>query len=38
LPTNKEGVEVADRLSDGDRAKLMGETASKIYKWSPTKA
>ena len=25
-------------LTDGDRAKLMGGTASKIYKWSPTKA
>jgi len=41
LLTYKEGVEafrITDRLSDGDRAKLMGGTASKIYKWSPTKA
>jgi L-fuconolactonase len=41
LLTYKEGVEafrVTDGLSDGERAKLMGGTASKIYKWSPTKA
>jgi hypothetical protein len=24
-----------DKLSDSDKAKLMGGTASKIYKWSP---
>jgi L-fuconolactonase len=41
LLTYKEGVEafrVTDRLSDGDRAKLMGGTASRIYGWSPSKA
>jgi hypothetical protein len=25
-------------LSDGDRAKLMGGTTSRIYNWSPPKA
>jgi predicted TIM-barrel fold metal-dependent hydrolase len=41
LLTYKEGVEafrVTDRLSDGDRAKLMGGTLSRIYNWSPSKA
>jgi hypothetical protein len=41
LLTYKEGVEafrVSDRLSHGDRAKLMGGTASWIYGWSPSKA
>ena len=41
LLTYAEGVDafrVADWLSDGDRAKLMGGTASKAYKWSPGKA
>ena len=41
LLTYKEGVEafrVTDKLSDSDRAKLMGGTASKVYKWSPGKA
>jgi hypothetical protein len=41
LLTYKEGVEafrVTDRLSDGDRAKLMGGTASRIYGLSPAKA
>ena len=41
LLTYKEGVEafrVTDRLSDGDRAKLMGGTLSRIYGWSPSKA
>ena len=41
LLTYAEGVDsfrVADWLSDGDRAKLMGGTASKVYKWSPGKA
>jgi predicted TIM-barrel fold metal-dependent hydrolase len=41
LLTYAEGVasfRIADWLSDGDRAKLMGETASKVYKWSPNKA
>jgi L-fuconolactonase len=38
LLTYKEGVEafrVTDRLSDGDRAALMGGTLTKIYGWSP---
>jgi L-fuconolactonase len=38
LLTYQEGVEafrVTDRLSDSDRAKLMGGTAARIYKWSP---
>ncbi len=37
LLTYKEGVEafrVTDRLSDGDRTMLMGETLQRIYKWS----
>jgi L-fuconolactonase len=41
LLTYAEGVDsfrVADWLSNGDRAKLMGSTASKVYKWSPSKA
>src|SRR6202048_898179 len=41
LLTYKEGVEafrVTDRLSDGDRTKLMGGTLSRIYNWSPSKA
>jgi predicted TIM-barrel fold metal-dependent hydrolase len=41
LLTYKEGVEAfraTDRLSDGDRAKLMGGTLSRIYNWSPSKA
>ncbi len=29
---------VTDRLSDGDRAKLMGGSLTKIYNWSPSKA
>lgn len=29
---------VTDRLSDGDRAKLMGLSLTKIYNWSPSKA
>jgi L-fuconolactonase len=40
LLTYKEGVEafrVTDRLSDGDRALLMGETLTRLYKWSPGK-
>lgn len=40
LLTYAEGVDsfrIADWLSDGDRAKLMGGTASKVYKWSPGK-
>lgn len=38
LLTYKEGVDafrVSDRLSDSDRAKLMGGTLEKIYGWSP---
>jgi L-fuconolactonase len=41
LLTYKQGVEafrVADRLSDSERATLMGGTLSQIYKWSPSKA
>ena len=41
LLTYAEGIDafrLADRLSDGDRAKLMGGTASRIYGWSPPKA
>ena len=36
----KEGVEafrVTDRLSDGDRAKLMGGTLPRVYNSSPSK-
>ena len=39
--TYQEGVEafrVTDRLSDSDRATLMGETLERVYKWSPSKA
>jgi predicted TIM-barrel fold metal-dependent hydrolase len=38
LLTYKEGVEafrVTDRLSDSDRALLMGESLTRIYNWSP---
>jgi L-fuconolactonase len=41
LLTYKEGVEafrVTDRLSDGDRALLMGGSLARIYDWSPGKA
>ncbi len=41
LLTYKEGVEafrVTDRLSESDRAALMGETLTQIYDWSPAKA
>lgn len=40
LLTYKQGVEafrVTDRLSDSDRARLMGETLQRVYKWSPSK-
>ncbi len=40
LLTYKEGVEsfrVTDRLSDSDRAKLMGESLQKVYGWAPKK-
>lgn len=38
LLTYEEGVEafrVTDRLSEGDRAALMGGTLQRIYRWSP---
>jgi L-fuconolactonase len=38
LLTYEQGVEafrVADRLSDGDRATLMGGTLTRIYHWAP---
>jgi L-fuconolactonase len=41
LLTYKQGVEafrVMDRLSDTDRAALMGETLTRVYNWSPSKA
>jgi len=41
LLTYAEGVDafrVPDRLSNSDRAKLMGGTLSRIYGWSPAKA
>ena len=39
LLTYQQGVEsfrVTDRLSDGDRAKLMGGALTRIYSWSPS--
>lgn len=39
--TYKQGVEafrVTDRLSDSDKAALMGGTLQRVYGWSPTKA
>ena len=41
LLTYKQGVEafrVTDRLSDSDRAALMGETLQRVYNWSPAHA
>jgi predicted TIM-barrel fold metal-dependent hydrolase len=41
LLTYKEGVEafrVTDRLSNSERAALMGQTLQKVYNWSPAKA
>ena len=41
LLTYGQGVEafrVTDRLSDSDRALLMGETLTRIYNWSPSNA
>ena len=41
LLTYKQGVEafrITDRLSDSDRATLMGGTLSGVYNWSPSKA
>jgi L-fuconolactonase len=40
LLTYQQGVEafrVTDRLSDSDKAALMGETLRQVYKWSPSK-
>jgi len=40
LLTYKEGVEafrVTDRLSDSDRAVLMGQALARIYNWAPSK-
>ena len=39
--TYQEGVEafrITDRLSESDRATLMGATLARIYQWSPSKA
>jgi L-fuconolactonase len=41
LLTYEQGVEafrVTDRLSDSEKAALMGETLTKIYNWSPARA
>ena len=41
LLTYKQGVDafrVTDRLSDSDRATLMGGSVQRIYKWAPKKA
>ena len=41
LLTYEQGVEafrVTDRLSDGDRAALMGQTLERIYNWPPTQS
>jgi L-fuconolactonase len=41
LLTYEQGVEafrVTDRLSDSDRAALMGETPQQVYHWSPSRA
>lgn len=40
LLTYKQGVEsfrLSDRLSESDRAALMGETLKRVYQWSPQK-
>jgi L-fuconolactonase len=40
LLSYEQGVEafrVSDRLSDGDRAALMGESLARVYGWSPAK-
>jgi len=40
LLTYAQGVDafrVSDRLSAGDRAALMGGTAARVYKWTPTR-
>jgi L-fuconolactonase len=39
LLTYKQGVDtfrVTDRLSESDKAALMGETLKRVYKWAPT--
>jgi L-fuconolactonase len=41
LLTYEQGVKafrVTDRLSDSDRAALMGETLQRVYNWSPSQA
>ena len=41
LLTYEQGVEsfrVTDRLSDSDRALLMGQTLQRVYNWSPSQA
>jgi len=41
LLTYEQGVEafrITDRLSDSDRAVLMGETLQRVYNWSPSHA
>ncbi|MGH7029021.1 MAG: amidohydrolase family protein [Stellaceae bacterium] len=41
LLTYQQGVEafrVSDRLSDGDRALLMGETLRRVYNWAPSQS
>jgi L-fuconolactonase len=41
LLSYEQGVEafrVTDRLSDSDRAALMGESLARVYNWSPSKA
>ena len=38
--TYKQGVEafrVTDRLSESDRATLMGETLRRVYRWTPNR-
>jgi hypothetical protein len=39
--TYKQGVDafrVTDRLSDSDRAIVMGDTLQRVYDWSPSRA
>jgi L-fuconolactonase len=41
LLTYKQGVDAfrtTQRLSDGDKAKLMGGTLEKVYKWAPSRS
>jgi hypothetical protein len=38
--TYEQGVEafrITDRLSEGDRALLMGKTLQRVYDWSPAR-